>query len=254
MNITMIGIALATFPLAFPAAAQTVELLHFSQAQAASADVNISEVDDEAPEGSDLQPDLEEALRREFSLLSPAPAHQIVKIAARSAIAVPSWMKVGIPPSSSLAHLLPSSRQACGVGYRPRWDIHPVAEKRRAALYSAVTAIACEAGLAPELLDALIVQESRYDVRARSPVGAIGLTQLMPGTARELGVDAWDVVDNLRGGARYLRRQLDEFGRLDLALAAYNSGPGRVRAVKRVPRIRETEAYVRAIMSALQGL
>ncbi len=77
----------------------------------------------------------------------------------------------------------------------------------------------------------------------------MGLAQLMPGTARQLGVsNPWNVVDNLRGAARYLRAQLDEFERYDLALGAYNAGPGRVRRAGRVPSIRETLDYVRTIL------
>ncbi len=95
-------------------------------------------------------------------------------------------------------------------------------------------------------------QESRWHEAARSPVGARGLAQLMPGTARELGVDPDDPLANLEGGARYLRQQLDRFdGDLEKALAAYNAGPGRVEQAGGVPRIRETQKYVAAIMGRL---
>lgn len=74
------------------------------------------------------------------------------------------------------------------------------------------------------------------------------ITQLMPGTARGLGVfNSRDPLSNLRGGARYLRAHLDEFKRVDLALAAYNAGPGRVRSMRRIPPFRETMDYVAAI-------
>lgn len=109
-----------------------------------------------------------------------------------------------------------------------------------------VTRIANETGIDPKLLHALIIVESAYDPNAVSPVGAAGLTQLMPGTARELGVtNRFDVEANLRGGARYLALQIARFGDLRLALAAYNSGPGRVARLGRVPDIAETQAYVR---------
>ena len=79
-----------------------------------------------------------------------------------------------------------------------------------------------------------------------------GLAQLMPGTARDLGVDPNDPFANLEGGARYLREQLDRFdGDLEKALAAYNAGPGRVIRANGVPRIRETQLYVAAIMGRL---
>ena len=74
----------------------------------------------------------------------------------------------------------------------------------------------------------------------------------MPGTARDLGVNADDPFDNLEGGARYLREQLDRFeGDLERALAAYNAGPGRVQRAGGIPRIRETQLYVAAIMGRL---
>ncbi len=109
-----------------------------------------------------------------------------------------------------------------------------------------ITQIAAETGLDPKLLHALVIVESAYDPGAVSPVGARGLTQLMPGTARELGVtNAFDIEQNLRGGARYLAIQIGRFGDLRLALAAYNSGPGRVARLGRVPDITETQGYVR---------
>ncbi len=106
--------------------------------------------------------------------------------------------------------------------------------------------------LSPSLIEALVWQESRWRADARSPVGARGLAQLMPGTARDLGVNPDDPFANLEGGARYLREQLDRFdGDLEKALAAYNAGPGRVIRANGVPRIRETQAYVAAIMGRL---
>ena len=106
--------------------------------------------------------------------------------------------------------------------------------------------------LSPSLIEALVWQESRWRANAVSPMGARGLAQLMPGTARDLGVDADDPFANLEGGARYLREQLDRFdGDLEKALAAYNAGPGRVIRANGVPRIRETQAYVAAIMGRL---
>jgi soluble lytic murein transglycosylase-like protein len=108
--------------------------------------------------------------------------------------------------------------------------------------------------LSPALIEALVWQESRWQAQARSPVGAQGLAQLMPGTARYLGVDAGDPFANLEGGARYLREQIDRFdGDLEKALAAYNAGPGRVAQAGGVPAIRETKAYVAAIMGRLSN-
>ena len=101
----------------------------------------------------------------------------------------------------------------------------------------------------PELLAALVWQESRYCADAVSPAGAIGLGQLMPATAQSLGVDPWEPVENLEGAARYLRTQLDTFGTLELALAAYNAGPGAVERYSGIPPFDETQAYVPAVLA-----
>lgn len=97
------------------------------------------------------------------------------------------------------------------------------------------------------LFQSLVKQESRFNNAAISPVGALGFCQLMPGTAADLGVDPSDPLQNLDGGARYLATQLDTFGRIDLALAAYNAGPGNVRKHGGIPPFEETQNYVRRI-------
>jgi soluble lytic murein transglycosylase-like protein len=117
-----------------------------------------------------------------------------------------------------------------------------------------VNAVAERNGLSPALLEALVWQESRWRPTAVSPKGAQGLAQLMPATARELGVDPRDPLANLEGGARYLRQQLNRFGGdVERALAAYNAGPGRVQRAGGIPNIPETRAYVAAVMGRLQA-
>jgi soluble lytic murein transglycosylase-like protein len=116
----------------------------------------------------------------------------------------------------------------------------------------AVRAAAARYGLAPELLDTVVRAESGYRPNLVSRAGAIGLMQLMPATARALGVDPWNPAANLNGGAAYLRAQLDRFdGRIDLALAAYNAGPGAVARYAGVPPYRETRAYIATNLSRL---
>jgi soluble lytic murein transglycosylase-like protein len=106
--------------------------------------------------------------------------------------------------------------------------------------------------LPPALLNAVAWRESRYNSAAVSPAGAIGVMQLMPGTARQLGVDPYDLRQNIHGGAAYLTRMLGEFrGDLTLALAAYNAGPAAVRRYNGVPPYAETRAYVAGILGQL---
>ncbi|MFD1768116.1 lytic transglycosylase domain-containing protein [Sphingorhabdus buctiana] len=138
-----------------------------------------------------------------------------------------------------------------GGGFSPAWWLDPKVEARRAYHFAMVAAVACEFGVPTSLLDAVIAQESGYKHWALSHKGAMGMMQIMPGTARQLGLaDPFNSLANMRAGARYLREQLDRFGRVDLALAAYNAGPHR-RSLRegRLPIIAETLNYVRTIMT-----
>jgi soluble lytic murein transglycosylase-like protein len=126
------------------------------------------------------------------------------------------------------------------------------AETIPAAYAAKVQELAARYDLSPALIEAVVWQESRWQAGARSPVGARGLAQLMPGTAQHMGVNADDPMANLEGGARYLREQLDRFnGDLEKALAAYNAGPGRVSQAGGVPNIAETKQYVTAVIGRL---
>ena len=123
---------------------------------------------------------------------------------------------------------------------------------RSIALAPAFAAAGQNTELSPELIEAVAWAESRFNQSARSPAGAIGVMQLMPGTAAALGVDAADTSQNLHGGAAYLRQMLDEFdGDVVLALAAYNAGPAAVRRYGGVPPYPETQTYVASVLAYL---
>ncbi|MEC3860548.1 lytic transglycosylase domain-containing protein [Mesobacterium sp. TK19101] len=102
-------------------------------------------------------------------------------------------------------------------------------------------------GVPEDLFLRLVQQESGWNPSAKSHKGAIGLAQLMPFTARKLGVDPHDPAQNLEGGARYLKQMHAKFGSWRLALAAYNAGPGAVEKHGGVPPYRETKNYVKKI-------
>jgi len=107
------------------------------------------------------------------------------------------------------------------------------------------------AGVPEDLFLSLIQQESGFDPNALSPKGAVGLAQLMPGTAKELGVDPQNIEQNLAGGARYLSQMMSRFPDLNMALAAYNAGPTRVAKLGRVPDFPETQNYIKSVLSRL---
>ncbi len=130
----------------------------------------------------------------------------------------------------------------------------PSAANDSAAAYEPlVLEHASKQSIRPELVFAVIQVESGFNPRAVSPKGAMGLMQLMPATARDLGIhDPYDPDDNIRGGTTYLRQLLDKYsGNEELALAAYNAGPGTVdRYGRQVPPYRETRDYVRKVDAA----
>ena len=128
-----------------------------------------------------------------------------------------------------------------------------VSSKHRDQFEPMIQTHAARYSLAPELVRAVIQVESGFNPRARSPKGAMGLMQLMPQTARQMGVvNVYDPDENIRGGAGYLRHLLDRFdGNESLALAAYNAGPAAVdKYGQAIPPYRETREYVTKVGSA----
>lgn len=117
----------------------------------------------------------------------------------------------------------------------------------REEIVALIERYAKELGVDPKLALEVAKKESKLDPFAVSPRGAIGVMQLMPETAQLLGVDPWDIEENIKGGLTYLKYLLDRFGKLDLALAAYNAGPGAVERYRGVPPYRETKRFVKKI-------
>lgn len=151
-------------------------------------------------------------------------------------ISQPVWQPEPLPASPEMAA-------------RP---VSPAAEGVR----QQIQATAARYGVNGDLVDAVAWQESRYNTRAKSSAGAMGVMQLMPGTARQMGVsDPHDMHQNVAGGTAYLREQLVRFGNnVPLALAAYNAGPGAVIKYGGIPPYRETQNYVRQIMGRLSAM
>lgn len=143
-----------------------------------------------------------------------------------------------------------ASDRRADVQHDPRSQKSQIERSFKEALYEPLIRQAeARHRLPPRLLQALVWQESRFNPMAISPAGAAGLAQLMPATARELGVtNRHDPAQNIDGGARYLRQMLDQFGAIHLALAAYNAGPGAVSRAGGIPKNRETPGYVRNVI------
>ncbi|WHH58431.1 lytic transglycosylase domain-containing protein [Petroclostridium sp. X23] len=121
------------------------------------------------------------------------------------------------------------------------------------AIEKAVNDASKKYGIPSNIVSAVIAAESNFNPTALSSKGAQGLMQLMPGTAKSLGVNnPWDITQNIEGGVKYLKEQLDQFGGdLKLALAAYNAGPNSVTKHNGVPPYAETQDYVKKILGSI---
>jgi soluble lytic murein transglycosylase-like protein len=141
-----------------------------------------------------------------------------------------------------------SSRLQPGAGKADKASVKRYSGNYRGKFLSLAKAAARKYGVPEDMFLRLIQQESGWNNGAMSPKGAVGLAQLMPGTATRLGVDASDPQQNLEGGARYLSMMFTRFGSWRLALAAYNAGPQAVEKYGGIPPFAETKGYVAAIL------
>lgn len=157
-----------------------------------------------------------------------------------------SGLSGAITPSGTQGDFSPLKLGA-GIGLQP---LGSKADRFKALIEQASQANNVD----PKLFTAVIEAESDFDPNCRSKTGAMGLSQLMPDTAKSLGVtDPFNPQQNLMGGAKYLRQMLDQFGAIEPALAAYNAGPGAVHKFGGIPPYDETKAYVAKIMERYQG-
>lgn len=162
---------------------------------------------------------------------------------------LPNWkaVPISLPPGTVVINK-PIETQSTAkppVGTSPAHD-------RLSKYVDHIRNASIESNIPEQLLRAVIMQESSGNERAISSRGAVGLMQLMPDTARSVGVNnIYDAEENIKGGARYLRQMFDRFGDIESALAAYNAGPGNVEKHDGIPPFAETQAYVKRILSQL---
>lgn len=167
----------------------------------------------------------------------------LMQVARPTAAQVGAPIHSPAPMTAAATAMAPLPPMGASAGWVQRLPVHG------RQWTSQIDTAARNANVDPALLAALVWQESNFRADAVSPSGAIGLGQLMPGTADSLGVNPRDAADNLNGAARYLRTQMDRFGSVELGLAAYNAGPGAVAKAGGVPPFAETRQYIPSVMT-----
>jgi soluble lytic murein transglycosylase-like protein len=186
--------------------------------------------------------------------LTPALAGTVFFTDGRGLTVEDAWLEDGLIharlPGGGIIGLSPA--RIARVHLTPPVPAEPEAEPNEGMLQTLARDVARRYQMDEELVAAVVRAESGFDPQAVSRVGAMGLMQLMPGTAADLQVDdPFDPEQNLDGGVRYLKGMMNRFdGRVDLALAAYNAGPTAVERYGGIPPYSETRAYVSRIMTA----
>ena len=157
-------------------------------------------------------------------------------------------------PSINNKEVIQSSSLPAFISRSPSIKEVPAEDQAsRAAIEQGIAQAAEKYGVPSALIRAVIKAESNFDPRAVSPAGASGLMQLMPDTARSLGIeDPFEVNQNIDGGVRYLKQMINQFKHIPLALAAYNAGPGNVDKHGGIPPFQETRNYVDKILKDFQ--
>jgi len=197
-----------------------------------------------APKDGDEKAQLDAQLTLHFESIYMDQAEEVAKYAL-----IPTTVKGMIDPFTAKGRGEVSRMDPFRTMNRNRDDRRPTAFNRKPTDYDSYVREAAEKyNVDPDLIFAMMAQESGGVPGAVSTAGAMGLMQLMPGTAKDLGVnDPFDPKQNIDAGVRYFKQMYDQFGTLDKALAAYNAGPGRVQKHDGIPPIKETEDYVRKI-------
>ena len=189
------------------------------------------------------------ALLLALAAACPAGA-QVIEIGSGGAVVV--YDGPAVFSDAGVAPIAPSRRGLAPVGRPARGSMPAAAATAAADVSRELIGAAAAFDLSPALLEAVAWRESGLRQHAVSPAGAAGVMQLMPATARELGIDRFDLRQNVFGGAAYLSKMVNQFGGdLTLGLAAYNAGPQAVRRWGGVPPYAETRNYVAAILDRL---
>lgn len=163
-------------------------------------------------------------------------------------VTIQDYFKTALPVRASAyaarKNLSPEPAEVKGNSFRPAAEMDP-------KIADAIQEMSAKYNVPAALVESVMGAESNFNPKAQSKAGAQGLMQLMPGTAKEMGVqNSFDVRENVEGGVRYLRKMMDLFGQDErLALAAYNAGPGAVKKYGGVPPYKETRNYVDKILT-----